>query len=321
LVDQLSKIINIQANEVIVGKLPNGGEDKHFIITINGKALVDHNHSSLLTVTQRTGKLNDVDASGLYEVGWADGNILDVRGGELKGYLDIRDGNNGQLPSATSGYSGPLTQSPIYNGIPFYQEQLNMFVQNFAKEFNVGNGTLKGHENGHGLYDTVNNKDRTGLDFFTMLDSNGKPLDTATFAGGYANITAKNFAVSADIMNNVDNIAVSDQPQEQENTNVLKDLIQQRQDKNMFTAGTPEDFFKSLVAGVGVDSQASVRMSDNQNNIVKYLDTQRLSDSGVSIDEEMANLVKFQQAYNASAKMITTMADVYDTLINRVGVV
>jgi flagellar hook-associated protein 1 len=318
----LSKIVNIQANDVIVGKLSDGRDNKHFVITISGKALVNHYDTSLLTATQRTSKLNDVDAGGLYDVGWADGNELDVKGGELKGYLDIRDGNNGQLPSTTSGYSGPLTQSPSYKGIPFYQEQMNMFVQKFAKEFNSGNGTtLKGHESGHGLYDTVNNKDRTGLDFFTMLDSNGKPIDTATFAGGYANITAKNFAVSADIMGNVDNIAASDQLQEQGNTNVLKDLILQRHDKSMFTAGTPEDFMKSLLATLGIDSQAAVRMSDNQDNIVKHIDTQRLSDSGVSIDEEMANLVKFQHAYNASAKMITTMAEVYDTLINKVGVV
>jgi flagellar hook-associated protein 1 len=321
LVDQLSKIVNIEANEVVVGKLPDGRENRHFVITISGKALVDHYDASLLTVTQRTSKLNDVDVDSLYDVGWADGNKLDVKGGELKGYLDIRDGNNGKLPSTTSGYSGPLTQSPSYKGIPYYQEQLNIFVKNFAEEFNLGKGTLKGHKSGHGLYDTVNNKDRTGLDFFTMLGSNGKPIDTATFAGGYANITAKNFAVSADIMDNVDNIAVSDQPQEQGNTNVLKDLIQQRQDKSMFTAGTPEDFMKSLLAALGIDSQAAVRMSDNQDDIVKFIDTQRLSDSGVSIDEEMANLVKYQHAYNASAKMINTMADVYDTLINKLGVV
>ena len=87
----------------------------------------------------------------------------------------------------------------------------------------------------------------------------------------------------------------------------------------MFMEGAPEDFMKSLVATLGIDSQQSVRISDNQQVIVKQIENRRLSDSGVSIDEEMANLIKFQHAYNASAKMITTMAEVYDTLINRLG--
>jgi flagellar hook-associated protein 1 FlgK len=50
---------------------------------------------------------------------------------------------------------------------------------------------------------------------------------------------------------------------------------------------------------------------------VNQIVNRRLSDSGVSIDEEMANLVKFQQAYSASAKMIQTMNEVYETLINK----
>ena len=42
MVDKMSKIVNIEANEVVAGKLPNGSDDKHFVITISGKAIVDH---------------------------------------------------------------------------------------------------------------------------------------------------------------------------------------------------------------------------------------------------------------------------------------
>ena len=42
LVDKLSRIINIDASEVVVGRLPDGREDRHFLVTISGKALVDH---------------------------------------------------------------------------------------------------------------------------------------------------------------------------------------------------------------------------------------------------------------------------------------
>ena len=41
--------------------------------------------------------------------------------------------------------------------------------------------------------------------------------------------------------------------------------------------------------------------------------------SGVSMDEEMSNMLRFQHAYNASARVMTTMDEMLDTLINRMG--
>ena len=85
----------------------------------------------------------------------------------------------------------------------------------------------------------------------------------------------------------------------------------------MFAEGGPEDFMKSLVATLGVDAEQAANYESNRQIIVNQIVNRRLSDSGVSIDEEMANLVKFQQAYSASAKMIQTMNEVYETLINK----
>jgi flagellar hook-associated protein 1 FlgK len=62
-------------------------------------------------------------------------------------------------------------------------------------------------------------------------------------------------------------------------------------------------------------------MSDNQRILVNQTDTLRMSTSGVSIDEEMANMVKFQHSYNAAARLITAMDEMIDTLVNRMGVV
>lgn len=50
------------------------------------------------------------------------------------------------------------------------------------------------------------------------------------------------------------------------------------------------------------------------------LENMRQSVMGVNLDEEMANMVQFQHAYNASAKMINTMNEILDTIINRLGV-
>jgi flagellar hook-associated protein 1 FlgK len=97
LVDKLSKLINIQASEVCYGKLPNGKDDTHFVITVSGKPLVDHFNSSKLVVKQRKDKFNAEDTGNLYDISWEDGNALNLKGGELKGLIDVRDGNDGQI--------------------------------------------------------------------------------------------------------------------------------------------------------------------------------------------------------------------------------
>jgi flagellar hook-associated protein 1 FlgK len=85
----------------------------------------------------------------------------------------------------------------------------------------------------------------------------------------------------------------------------------------MFSEGAPEDFMKSIITTMGVDAQQADNYSFNQMAIINQIVKNRISVSGVSLNEEMTNLVKFQQAYKASAKMIQTMGEVYDTLINR----
>ncbi len=55
-------------------------------------------------------------------------------------------------------------------------------------------------------------------------------------------------------------------------------------------------------------------------NIQAALETQRMSVSGVDEDEEALDLIKFQNAYNLSSKMISVMAEVYDKLIEETGV-
>jgi flagellar hook-associated protein 1 len=53
--------------------------------------------------------------------------------------------------------------------------------------------------------------------------------------------------------------------------------------------------------------------------LLNAVEERRQSVSGVSLDEEMANMVQFQHAYNASARMITVMDEVLDRIINHMG--
>ncbi len=335
LVDKLSKIVNIDASEVVAGHLPDGREDRHFLVTISGKALVDHFTISELALVQRdqTQKVNNEDVGNLYEVKWADGNKINIKSGELRGYLDVRDGNEG----SSDGPNG--ITSPNYKGIPFYQKKLNEFVRTFARAFNEGyidtDSTTKGYDatdtfgTGHADgYRYGSGATTNGTRFFTMTVNKqaisstdflgtADPADNEEIYNLYSSITAKNFAVSSDIINDYNLIATSDAVGEAGNTEVLNELLGYRRNADMFAEGAPEDFMKSLVATLGIDTEQASNYGDNQQVVVKQIVNRRLSDSGVSIDEEMTNLVKFQQAYSASAKMIQTMNEVYETLINK----
>lgn len=324
LVDKLSQIINIETNEIVSGKLPNGKDATRFSITVSGNTLVDHFNVNKMVAKQRdTGtKLNEEDIPNLYDIYWEDGNSVIVRGGELRGLLDVRDGNDGK-----SGVDIPI-DSPAYKGIPYYIRKLNEFVRVYAKAFNEGemkNGTkVPGHADGF-RPDSNPGDAAAGIRFFTMIGGNGKPMKSEDFmnlvgSDVYDNITAKNFAVSYDIMEDFNGICVSGKPGELENKEVLDSILKMRHDPHMFSEGAPEDFMKSLVAALGIDSQQAIRYQKNQKAIVKQIDNRRSSVSGVSENEEMTNLVKFQHAYNASAMMINTMTQIYDTLINRMGV-
>ena len=77
--------------------------------------------------------------------------------------------------------------------------------------------------------------------------------------------------------------------------------------------------YASLVTTIGSDSQQAQRNSSNTGVLVDTLQNRRDSVSGVSLDEEMTNLVRFQRGYQAAARALTAMDDMIDQLINRTG--
>jgi len=69
---------------------------------------------------------------------------------------------------------------------------------------------------------------------------------------------------------------------------------------------------------VGLDQQDALSEADFQAALLEHLQAQQQSVSGVSIDEEMVDLIKFQQIYQAAAKVITHAAEMLDTAIQMV---
>ncbi len=84
---------------------------------------------------------------------------------------------------------------------------------------------------------------------------------------------------------------------------------------------TANDFYAGIVGGVGADSQHAQDMASNEELVVTSLTTRRESTSGVSLDEEATDMLRFQHAYQAASRVITSMDEMLNTLINGTGLV
>ncbi len=76
-----------------------------------------------------------------------------------------------------------------------------------------------------------------------------------------------------------------------------------------------QDYYKDTVAQIGQDAAYYESTSKTQDSIIAQIDNQRQSVSGVSIDDEMANMLKFQRSYQAAAKCLTIFDQVTEDLI------
>lgn len=85
--------------------------------------------------------------------------------------------------------------------------------------------------------------------------------------------------------------------------------------------GTFEDYLRSVVGSLGVQTKYATDHVEKQKVSINAIENRRQSVSGVSLDEEMTNLIRFQHAYNASARAMTTMDQVLDRIINQMGIV
>ena len=77
-----------------------------------------------------------------------------------------------------------------------------------------------------------------------------------------------------------------------------------------------DDFYSGLVSGMGLAAQTANRDVDTADTVVNTLEDRRSQVSGVSLDEEMTNLVKFQHAYSAAGRAMSTLNDMLDTLVH-----
>ncbi|MDF2669747.1 MAG: flgK [Paenibacillus sp.] len=175
---------------------------------------------------------------------------------------------------------------------------------------------------------------------YTLTD--GAPQNGGVFfqtKDGTGTITAGNIGVNPDVVNNVQKIAASMRTYMDPITNTEK-LVVGNNDLALLAAGlqlqkfdfdpdqtgtavlnggTLDEFFRAVVGQLGVQAQEATRQALNQKIMVEQVESRRQSVSGVSLDEEMSNMIKFQHAYNAAARALTSQDEILDKIINGMG--
>lgn len=217
-----------------------------------------------------------------------------------------------------------------FKGIPYYLDQINSFVRKFSKEFNEIHKT--GEDlNGNKGTDLFNGVDEvTGKNYKFIVpgkvykNEDDEEVEATEFSSEdetYYKMTAHNYSVTKTFRKNPSLVAAASSiANGVENTDVMKKLENLQKDRTMFDQGKPEEFYQSLTSDIGVDTKTAETFSKNQDMIVKSIDNQRLSISGVDKDEEAMNLVKFKNCYDLSAKVISIMNEVYNKLINEMAI-
>ena len=175
--------------------------------------------------------------------------------------------------------------------------------------------------------DSLNDFATTLITAFNNQHSLGTDLDGNTgnnfFAGtGAADITLDNAILADDGLRRIAAALITGPWDNQVgNGDNALELARVLKEVPLINGNTLSDFYDSLIAKLGVDAEKAKVTHDNQKTLVGHLKNMQESVAGVSLDEEMANLIKFQNAYNAAARMMTAIDEVLDRLINGTGIV
>lgn len=289
LLDKLSSFVPIETQENSKGQM-------RVIMKGNPlQSLVEHDQTTSLVVIKDKTNTVTGEPNSLNSIYWDNGvTPADITGGSLKAYMDLRDGN-----------------TPTDIGIPYLSNQLNLFASAFAESFNAV------HESGWTMLDTnTGTTSKTGVSFFTSpVDLSGVPTP----------VTALNITVNPDIVSNAYNIALSSTEitssiQKSNNETALK-LVDLFNSTGIPDIGGYNTFIESFVGEIAVEASHTENRVSGQKSLLDSIDQQRQSVSGVSIDEEMTNLMQYQHSYTAAARMITTIDEMLDVLINKTGTV
>ncbi len=218
-------------------------------------------------------------------------------------------------------------------GIPYYMSQMNEFLRSFASAFNeiMEEGQdLNGNDIDFSFFKSDDLVLGGQIDFLN-LKKDVPDAGTKRYSASdntYFLMTCRNFAVDKGCIKDPTKIATTANVKKDgeyvENGAAAYELVERmlllKSDTVLFRGAGADDFLECMYSDISVDTNETGIFYENYFNIANTIDNQRMSISGVDEDEEALNLIKFQNAYNLSSKMISVFTEIYDRLILETGV-
>ncbi len=289
LVDELSEYVPVQVIEDRSG---------NYIIQSGSATLVDGSRTTKLTTDRRTDEDYGYETLAIQ----ANGIDVDFSGGLLQGLVDMRD--NGEF------------------GVKGYLNDLSTMSEFLLRDFNAIHRAGYGEDNVDGrnfFGDMTTAYDDTTFtkpnDWLNALSVNSALLDQTTDPSGLQKIAAKTLSTQGNASG--DNAIKLSQALRMNTTNLLPAGYK----PTLGETASLNSYYSTTIGTLGIQGASASRVVDNQKTLVSQIENWRQSTCGVNMDEEMSDMIRFQKGYNAAARMITTMDELYDKLINSTGVV
>ncbi|RCW74728.1 flagellar hook-associated protein FlgK [Saliterribacillus persicus] len=287
LIDGLSELVNIKVTYDKSNGQPSSIAQGIATVTLagngaaNGVTLVD---GATKEVNHMTFNFGD------------DNNVENISFSDDPTVVEAHDfGITGKLKALMEG-NGYLDQNGDAAGeFNVMLSNLDEMAEAFVAEFNTV------HQQGTNLTDDQS------YDFFEF-DGAGRAASTID--------------VTDDIKQDKDKIAASlnGDSGDGENADLLSDVYT-KLDIGLGEKTSVKSFYESAIGEMAVIAQEANRMVNNAGVLRQQVQENRQSVSAVSLDEEMTNLIKFQHAYNAAARNMTTVDEMLDRIINNMGLV
>ena len=334
LIDELCGYADVEYYEDNQGKL---------IVTLGGEELVNHKTVNKLTCRESTAELL-ANGDGVNIVCWEDPSMggidgaldMDKIGGTLRAHIELRDSDD-----------------PDHPGIPYFIENLDTLVRALVQQVNEQHRKGYTHPTGTAV-DGNGDPTFTGVDFFhigriQVAVDDGAGGTTMIWVDDYDSLNAGNIRLSDAVKSDINNIAASSElvsfaldangkpdpttlkTGNNENAKSIYDIYNAiaislsylDSDGNAVTAsiGNLTTYLNKEVLDISVSLNHAKTKLSTQTTLLLATDTQRTSIAGVSLDEEMTNLIKYQHAYSGSSRVITAMDEALETLINKMGLV
>lgn len=278
----------------------------------NGDGNFDSTYIFRLTGTNKLDAHQQIGLEGTMTISAKDGNLqipyhatdtvetvinrINDSNGEVKAYLDR---NNNLVLKGTTASSA---ENPDF--VIRHVEDSGFFL--------TGYSGILANSGAEGAFDFEN---PTAVN---VLASNQYTVSPVMNPSGYMTV---NSAIVNDILSVAAAKPNSDGTVEIGDSSSALEIAALRNSKVMIgNSETFDDYFADAVTNVGLKGEQAQLNLENQNAIMADLRDLRDSISGVNIDEELADIIKFQHGYNAAAKLISIMDSLLDTVINKLGV-